>query len=173
MEEAPQRAPECEFIVKNVIRSHENHPYTLAAYCISVYISLMPFVIQVLTPVSVGPLLQAGHGQDLLLPAGAGGSSARAKPAGAPVGAAVSPLAPVRALRAAVPGAAAEEPAHAASPHTPQGGKVEGNVCRRRGQRPARPGGERRWTGAAGARCGRGAVSGGCRGRAGRGAGGG
>lgn len=80
MEEAPQRAPECEFIVKNVIRSHENHPYTLAAYCISVYISLMPFVIQVLTPVSVGPLLQAGHGQDLLLPAGAGGSSARAHP---------------------------------------------------------------------------------------------
>lgn len=173
MEEAPQRAPECEFIVKNVIRSHENHPYTLAAYCIfSVYLTYALRYSSLDTCFS-GAIAPGWARTRFAAPSRSGRLLGPCPPAGAPVGAAVSPLAPVRALRAAVPGAAAEEPAHAASPHTPQGGKVEGNVCRRRGQRPARPGGERRWTGAAGARCGRGAVSGGCRGRAGRGAGGG
>lgn len=167
MEKAPKRAPECEFIVKKSYgkRSYGNHPY-VSCVLHSAYFSLMPVVIQALTPLSLGPLLRAEHRQGLPLPAGAE-RSVRAHPSAGAAGAAPAPLAPECALRAAVPAAAAETAAHE-SPKSPESGQMEANVWRRRGQRQARPGRQRRWRGRG--RC-RGGVRGGCRGRAGPGPG--
>lgn len=67
MEKALHRAPECELVVQQKKSYQKMWKPSIHVSCKlhSVYVLLKSVIIQVLTPVSVGPMLRAEQGQDL------------------------------------------------------------------------------------------------------------